>query len=218
MAGPMNPYDEVQPPRQGMSGTTKVLLGFGIGCGLLLLLCCGVFGLGGVYVAQLAKKSVTEDAGKIREITDEVVSIKLPESLTPKYAVDMPIPIFGGRLMCGAFYQGATDDEFVGLGEFGQQMAGGGDFEEQLRQSMRENQPGDHEELDVKESDTIETKVNDEDAKFKLVRGDAPKTKQEYWEVTGAFHGNGGPAILILRLRTANYDKQQVLDIVNSMK
>ena len=44
MSQPMNPYDTPEHSRPGMSGTTKVLLGMGIGCGVLVLLCCGFFG------------------------------------------------------------------------------------------------------------------------------------------------------------------------------
>lgn len=38
---PMNPYD--LPPKTGMSTTGKVLLGTGIGCVVMLALCCGTF-------------------------------------------------------------------------------------------------------------------------------------------------------------------------------
>ena len=104
MTGPMNPYDAPEVEPRGMSGTTKVLLAFGIGCGVLLLLCCGLVGFGGFAGYRYFQNALIDDPDKVRQITDAIVTIEIPESLEPKMAMDMRVP-FSGR----------TDGQRIGL-------------------------------------------------------------------------------------------------------
>ena len=79
MSQPMNPYDPPEPPRPGMSGATKVILGLGLGCGITVLLCCGVFGAGMFWVARMAQQSVSNDPDQIHDMTNEIVAIRIPD-------------------------------------------------------------------------------------------------------------------------------------------
>ncbi|MEX2111796.1 MAG: hypothetical protein WD845_01340 [Pirellulales bacterium] len=218
MAGPMNPYDAVPPEQRGMSGTTKVLLAFGIGCGVLVLLCCGVFGIGGFWVANYAKQSFSDDPAKAREITQDIVKIDIPESLEPQGSVDFRVPIRGDRLMTWAIYGSKEGDNHLILGEFGPTLANSGDFETQLRQSMRETGKGDDEELNILESETYDATIHGEEAAFRISKAEGNESKKAFWQVTGQFRGDAGPAMLIMRLEADKFSKEQVIDVIKSME
>jgi hypothetical protein len=218
MAGPMNPYDAPEPERRGMSGTSKVVLAFGIGCGVLLLLCCGVIGIGGYFAANYAQDSFSEDPAKAREVTDEIAQINIPDVLEPKASIDARVPFTGERLMTWAFYASADGEDFLILAEFGPMLADTGDLEREVRKSMRESGTVNDEEVDVIESETYDTKIHDEDASFQIAKVEGRNSGNEYWQATGQFTGDGGPALLILRLSAEEFSKEQVLDIIKSME
>src|SRR5262245_58786301 len=94
---PTNPYDTPKYARPGMSGGAKVLLGMGIGCGVLVLLCCGFFGASGWWLVRTAQKSITEDPNTIHILTEEIAKIDIPPSLPPRAAMDLRLPIVGTR-------------------------------------------------------------------------------------------------------------------------
>jgi hypothetical protein len=215
----MNPYDALEPEPRGMSGTTKVVLAFGIGCGILALVCCGVLGLGGVAAYRFAQKSLIDDPARVREITDEIVAIEVPDALAPKGAIDARIPIVGRPMMKGAFYMDATEKSFLLVGEvnseFGDQT---GEIEVQLKESMRQRDNRRSTNFEVVESEPLDAKINDEDAEFTISRTVDRTTNDEYWKAEGKFQGMGGPAILILEAKSPEFTKEQVHDIIKSMK
>jgi hypothetical protein len=215
----MNPYDQMPPEPRGMSGTSKVLLAFGIGCGVLVLLCCGVFGLGGYFAANFAKNSVSEDPAKAREITDAIVQIEVPQSLEPKGSMDFHIPIQGDLFMRGAFYSSDEGGNQLIIGEFNEEMVNSSDFETQFRQSMGNSQgEGQDEDLDIVESETYDAEINGEEASFRIAKAEGRKSKKSFWQVTGQFRGDAGPAILIMRLEAEKFSKEDAIAVIKSME
>jgi len=118
MSQPMNPYDTPEHVRPGMSGTTKVLLGMGIGCGVLVLLCCGFFGASTFWLVRAAQHALTEDPNEIRRLTDEIVAIKIPDSLPPKAGMDLSVPIVGSKFMTWVAYGAKNDRNGLFLAQF----------------------------------------------------------------------------------------------------
>ncbi len=53
-----------------MSTGGKVLLGVGIGCGVVLLLCCGVFGVAGYYFSKTFQ--LIQDPDQVRTIAQRL--------------------------------------------------------------------------------------------------------------------------------------------------
>lgn len=217
MSQPMNPYDPIDPPRQGMSGTNKVLLTFGIGCGVVLLLCCGVFGVGGFFMYQFVQNSTVTEPDKIRAITEEIVVIAVPDTLVPTVGIDAHVPITGKELGKGAIYANEAKNSQLILGQFNEEFAKGTDMELQMRRSMQESGQGQHEQLKTLETEDFESTINNQPAKFKITKGLNEQTKDEFWDVIGTFSGKGGPAMLILRFKSPEFDKEQVLGVLKSM-
>lgn len=219
MAGPMNPYDAPEIEPRGMSGTSKVLLAFGIGCGVLLLLCCGVFGVVTFVGYRFAQDTIIAQPDRIREIADEIVTIEIPDTLEPKMAVDVRIPFVGTRVLKGAAFIDATEKSFLMLGQANPEFGGdSGDIELQFNRAMNRHNRRNRRAFDVVETESFETTINDEPTKFKISRVVNEESEEEYWRAEGDFLGNGGPAILILEVESADFSKDQILDILKSMK
>lgn len=219
MTGPMNPYDAPVPERRGMSGTTKVLLGFGIGCGALALLCCGVLGVGGFAAYRFAQNSISDDPAKIREVADEIVTIQIPDTLAPKMAVDARMPFTGVPIMKGVAYMDADEKSFVLLGEANPEFESQtGDIELHFKKAMKQQGRRERDEPEVIETEPVETTIHDEPAQFKLSRVIDRKSEVEFFQAEGSFRGNGGPAKLIVEVKSPDFTKEQVLEIIKSMK
>ncbi len=214
MAGPMNPYDVPPPERRGMSGGTKVLLGVGIGCGLVMLLCCGVVGLGSFAIVKIAQSSTTKDARQIKDITEDIVAIAIPDALAPFLGLNLNLPVIG-PMMKGAIFADPAQQNHLILGEVNRSFSDTKNLEAELRNSLQQHE---REDIDVRESETIETTIHDEPARFTVSRGVGRESKTEYWEVVGHFQGSGGLALLLVKVETSRFTKEQVLDIIKSMK
>ena len=206
---PINPYDE----HRGMSSGGKVLVGLGIGCGLLLLLCCGGIGLGGFAVVKIAQQATIEDPKQIHDITDEIVMIEVPEPLDPLLAMNVNLPIIG-PVMKGAVYTDKDKESTLILGQFYQAFAD----RQNLEAKLREGTSGRNEDIDVEETEPFDSKIHDEPAHFEISRGKGRESKEEYWEVIGQFKGAGGPAMLVFKGRISEFTKDQVLEMLTSMK
>ena len=217
MSQPMNPYDSPEAPRPGMSGSTKLLLGLGIGCGVLVLLCCGGFVGMSYYFGKSLQNAVTKDPAKIREITDKIVTIAIPESLPPVLAMEFVVPLVNMPFITWVQYGEEHGENMLGLAQFNEQLD-----ERQMRsqwqQSMQQNGQRGYDEIDVEMSETVEQEVNGQPASFNVAQGHDRNSKAEVWQVSGTFHGKGGPALLHIKVSAEEFTKDQVLDILKSMK
>jgi hypothetical protein len=208
---PINPYDDQA--HRGMSSGGKVLVTLGIGCGLLLLLCCGGIGLGGFAVVKIAQNSAVEDPKRIDDITDEIVSMQIPETLEPVVGLNVNLPVIG-PVMKGSVYGDKAKQSNLILGQFNQQFVDQHSLETQLRSATSEK----HEDIDIEETEPFDSKIHNEPAHFEISRGKGHDSKEEYWEVVGEFRGSEGPAMLIFKGRAGEFTKDQVLEMLNSMK
>jgi len=216
MSQPMNPYDTPEHVRPGMSGTTKVLLGMGIGCGVLVLLCCGFFGASTFWLVRTAQKALTEDPGEIRRLTDEIVNIKIPDSLPPKAGMDLSLPFVGTQFMTWVSY-GVEDHNGLFMAQFSEELVKQGDMQAQWKDSMRQSGQKEWDDIKVEESDKIELTVNGKAATFTINKGQDSKSK-EVWQVMGSFAGKGGPAMFVMKANTEEFSREQLGEILNSMK
>ena len=217
MSQPMNPYDTPEYSRPGMSGTTKVLLGMGIGCGVLVLLCCGFFGASTFWLVRTAQHALTQDPEEIRRLTDQIVNIKIPESLPPKAGMDLSVPIVGSKFMTWVAYGVEDDRNGLFLAQFAEGLVKEEDMRTQWKDSMRQSGQNDWDDIKVEESDKVDVPINGSPATFTIAKGQDSKSK-EVWQVMGSFHGKGGPAMLVLKVDTDDFTREQLFEILNSMK
>jgi hypothetical protein len=207
---PINPYDE----HGGMSGTSKVLLGVGIGCGVLILLCCGTLGVATYVVSRVAQKATIKEPAQIEAIAADIVSMKVPEPLKPLVALDIVLPIVG-PVAKGAAYSDESHQSFLALGQFNQSFSDRHNLEAQLRAGLGQQND---EDVEIQETFDLDSKINDEPASFVISKGIGKQSKEEIWEIRGEFHGKSGPALLIFKGKAATFSKDQLLDMLKSMQ
>jgi hypothetical protein len=88
----------------------------------------------------------------------------------------------------------------------------------QWRQSMRQNGGREMEDIDIESTETVDHEVNGKPASFKVMQGKTHGDKRQVWQVMGAFQGKEGQAMLVLHVDETDFTKEQVLELVNSMK
>ncbi len=221
MSQPMNPYDSPEAPRAGMSGTAKVLIGSFATLGVVVILCCGIGGVGMFWLARSVQHSVSNDPETIREVTAEIASIDIPPLLKPTVSLDLRAPVVGTQMMTMAGYTSSGDDaekDGLFLMQFGGGLMDESKMRVQWRQSMQSSGQGDWENVDVEESEKFESEINGQPAQFTIGRGKDNKTKDEVWSVFGTFHGRGGPAMMFMKIRSSEFSKEQVYDLLKSIK
>jgi len=218
MSEPMNPYDSPEFEKPGMSGTTKVLLVFGIGFGVLGLLCCGGLGVGGYMAVRMLKDSTSTDPEVVKRVTAEIASITVPEALEPKMSMDMQVPFTDKKFMRMVTYTDVADDSVLWLAEFNADIGDSEQMESQFRKSMEDGGQRRTEDLKVTESEKYEAEINGKPGKFTISKGIEESSQDEYFEVLGHFEGKSGPAMLVLRVRSPQFSKDDVMNIVKSIK
>jgi hypothetical protein len=214
---PINPYDAPETARPGMSSGAKVLLGLGIGCGVLVLLCCGIGGVSLYFLGRNLQKGMSEDPATVREVAENIVTIEVPESLEPKMSLDFTIPFVNRRMMSMAVFASQDKHSTLVLFEVDQSMGGNEEvmqaqFKDAMRQSGREHRG----EVELEEPEDVEAEINGNQTEFRFGKG--KHENREVWQATGAFSGKGGPAMLFMQLDAETFNKEQALDILHSMQ
>ena len=64
----------------------------------------------------------------------------------------------------------------------------------------------------------VDTEINGSPAHFTVAQGKGRGGKDEYWTVEGTFEGKSGPGTLRFRVKSDNFTKDQVLELLKSMK
>jgi hypothetical protein len=211
----------MQPGAPQKGGGSKVLLGLGIGCGIMLLLCCGIGGYG-FYMVKRAFKIETTPAG-VTEVAEGITDMDPPESFTPVMGMDMKNPMTGQKIFTMATYAGPNQKGMLVVAEFDQTMAGANaeqmksQMETSMRQQQQQNQQGVQQLEMVGEPRDVKTTVRGQEATFKIQLGKSPDG-EEYYQVQGVFQGKGGPGFLIGQFPAEQIDEEQTEAFVRSIK
>lgn len=221
MPEPINPYDSPGPVKQGMSGGTKVLLGVGIGCGVLALLCCGGLGIGGFFVARNVQQAVRTEPDAVIETTKRIVAIEIPEPLKPEMAIDqLSIPFVGTMNMATWTQQEgpeAPPKSALVLFELDNKTVTQEMLKAQFEMQMQQSGQHEMKEVSLESSEVIEQEIGGKAAQFTFGKGKQPHDNREVWQATGAFDGKGGVALLFMQLEAASFTEEQARAIIASM-
>jgi hypothetical protein len=223
---PVNPYDSPENFRPGMSTGTKVLMGLGIGCGVLVLLCCGGMMVGGYFFGRTMQEAISEDPQQVAAVATSIVEIQVPEPLTPVFSMDFTIPFVNQKAMAMVVYAHKRDGSspkqenpdsvlvlFQMSESFGDRGALKAQFEAQMQQSGRKE----WEEVQLENEELIEHEVNGGPAQFTFGKGKR-KDDREVWQASGAFDGKGGPAMLFMQLDAEDFTEEQARGVIDSMR
>jgi len=215
----LDPNSPYQPPLAGGGAppprrSRGILFGLGIGCGVLVLLCCG--GFAGVYWwgSTKFKDSTSEDPVVVRRVSAEIAEIPLPPSFTPKYSLSMVVP-FTAMKIKGAVYTTKKDGMFL-IGEFDAKMADAEreQFLQQMRGNLRMQGNNANDKLDIIESKTVELTMRGKPASFKFAKAENQDTKAKLWQIMGTFHGREGPAMIIMIVPLEQFTEPQIKEML----
>jgi hypothetical protein len=195
-----------------------VWLFLGLGCAVMLLLCCGGLVGSSIYFAKNSFQ-VVDDPEAAKQEGSQIAEFDLPAGFKADKAVTVKIPFSGQVFMTIVVYNGPNNEPGVSLMEFGQIMANAD--RDQLRMQMDEQmqkQGQQMKKLTVAESHDVEVQIHGQPATFKIQRAEDAETKQEFVQIEGVFQGKRGPAILLGQLKADTFTEDDAEKLVRSIK
>ena len=193
-------------PKTGMSTGVKVLIGCGVIGGVMALVCCGGFMYLGMQVANMA----TEDPVEVRNISDEIADIELPDEFVPKFGMQGEMFGVGGQM---AAYE---DGEKVLML---MQMKGPAGFDaEQMRQEFQRqlNQQGRNTDINIESTEQKEITLAGEETTIQIIKGTGEGGK-EMRQVQGVFKGRDGAAFVMYISPEEDWDEELVIQLLETI-
>ncbi len=222
-------YQPAPPPPQpsgcGCGGCLgKVFILLGIAFFLMLAICCG----GGYYFVQTLKNSTTQQPGEVQAISDEIVSMRIPQppleaKAGGRYKLPFVGPVGEGAVFIADGGNSSKPKAVLIVASFSD--AFGPQFKQQLMQGLEsgsnQQKPSENddlnEELKNSEDSTVKRTIRGEEVKFHISQGIGVKSGKKKIKVNGAFQGKTGPALLMIMADEATLSRKQVEDIIQSI-
>jgi len=198
------------------SGGSKVLLGLGIGCGIMLLLCCG--GVGAFFFLAKDMIKVEDTPAAVAAVGQEITELTPPSGFEPAVSMKITVPIInkGGTTV---MYEHAAHEGLIQLTQVPadipaeEQQAIRVQIEQTLRQQGRGVQQlalsGDRRE--------IKTEVRGKPAVF-TVQEAKSGSGETFYQVQGEFEGKNGLASITAQFPAEQIDEEQTEAFVRSIK
>jgi hypothetical protein len=204
-----NAMPDYQPRKPGGSNTLVWVLAIGAG---VLVICCGGLGVMAWKAKSFVANLASSDPVEIRRQTAEMLEITIPDTFKPMQAMNMvavrmvmyqtgAAPGSPGMLML-------MEMAIPGAGNAQQQ-------EQQLRQSMRQQQSNQN--FQASKSETREIEIRGEKVPFEFSEGTNSQGKAMHM-VGGVVRGKRGPVMLQLIIPAEEYDEEAVLQMLQSIK
>jgi hypothetical protein len=212
------------PPAPGRSTSGKILMGCGIGCGVLALVCCGGFTAISFFSYRMASHAIDKDPAHVRTMTAELATINVPAGLEPKLAIDAKIPFVGKSLFKAAVYtdgRESNDGQIFAIGE----VTGAMEVDQNhLRNEIdrafakQEERADANDEFQSDKSHTLELEIRGEPAKFFIEEGALRASHKKMIRAMGQFAGHEGTALLFLQLDAEQHSADQVEQLLRSIQ
>jgi hypothetical protein len=207
-------WQQTPPPKQGMSGTTKLLLILGGLGGVLALVCCGGF----IYMAVWAQSLFSIDPAVVRERSGEIAQVDVPPEITPLFALKMPTMYDVAR------FSNSDSGAEVIIAQRGTTFAQlpKADFALQVETQLSAqsgNTPGHPLEpvsVDPATTRQITPTIRGAAATFDLSEGS--KRGNDFWAVNGEFTGANGTVWLRMDLPKDQFTEEQVVDLLEGIQ
>jgi hypothetical protein len=200
-----------------MSGTTKLLLGLGIGCGVVLLVCCG--GVGAIMFFGFRSVKLSESRPDIVALTKTMTDIAIPEGLEPVRSFSMEMPVLGHFIPAFVVYEDKPSASTLVLVQSeGFRSQPPADIRQMMEQMLRQqgvDLPS--RELTDEKLGTHEATIRGVRVTFTIVEGTDVKTKAARIRATGIFPGKTTTTALLLDTDAAKLGKPAVVKMIDSI-
>jgi len=211
------------PARSGMRTSTKVILILLIVFGGLALLCCGGGIATFVYFGKSIANSVSQDPKVVRQVTQQIAQISIPEALKPTASFDVKVPFTGQRMMTGVVYEDKASNSSLFLAVFGFQTddVNREQMRRQMEQSFRQqgfathaDQPGNWESHSYEK----QIEIRGQKVTFQFTARKNTETNDARIDVAGTFLGDEGTAMLALSANAKVVSEDQAVQMLQSIK
>lgn len=213
-----------EPPPAKKSGS-KVWLILGVSLGLCVVLCCGGFIAMSLIVGNQFKDAASFDAASINQTRTQMVSIDIPETIPPRFKIDIPVPFTGQKMFVITYYGEPQGENMIWLAEAGQfleqQTQNNPDqirsqLDAQLTAQAANAQTGSFKTITATSQRDVEISANGQTSTITLVEGESGGKK--YIQAHGDFRGKNGRGFLKMQLEADKYTMDQAEDILKSIK
>jgi len=215
-----SPSFEQAPPKTGMSGGSKVLVGLGIGCAVVVFLCCGGGILLGLYFKNYAQQTLNQDPQVVKQKTDQIAKIKLPAAFQPTWSMDMKVPFTGQPMMLFTVWEDPAAKSTIMLGLFGPMFAQNqaqmqASFNQQMQQQGKGGSP---QPLQNQKISSENLQIRGKPVTFVFTEGKDPQSGRSRIQVNGSFQGSNGPTMVIGDFDAQTYPKEKVVSILETIQ
>jgi hypothetical protein len=206
------PSPPPQPPKRGMSTGVKVILILGIIFGVLVVVCCGIFG----GIAWWAQSRMSKDPTVVKNATKAMTDIDIPAALQPAISMNMQ------PVMTMVLYADQSSKSTLALIEPGSMMKGQNEeqMRQQLEQSMRQqgaNQP-EAEQILISHSEQKQFTIRGRPATFTIATGKGARSGAPRVQVNGTFEGKTGNVLLMLNADANKVSEPAAVQMLESIK
>jgi hypothetical protein len=219
-------FRDEQSLKQGMSSTAKVLLILGAIAGVGLLACCG----GGVYFGfkakdvfqEFAKNAISSDPAVIRQRTQEIVHIDIPEGFEPSQSLQFSMMNVAMKQV--VYQRKGSGGSMLMIMETNQPMQGANTKQqrEQMLRAMRQQQGQQpdqlNDELNEENSETREFTINGEKVPFEFIKGTGTDNARAFRQVVGIFRVKSATVMVMLMVPEGEYDEPAVVRMIESIQ
>ncbi len=209
------------PASPGMGTGTKILLGCSIGCGAMMLLCCGGLFATSYLGARWLQRSVIREPAEIQAIAADVAAIDVPDHLQPKAGVNMHVPIIDRTFIKAVVYTDEEQKQIVAIGEFAESLSAVD--EKTLRDEIdralekQETRKDGDDEFRITETHSVELEIRGQPAKFRIEEGTDSHDKKLV-RAFGEFPGHHGLGLVFLQLDGETHSVENVEQILRSIR
>lgn len=183
-----------QPIEEKPRGRSKLLLGILIGCGGMILLCCGG-GIGLVFfIFHWANETVENDPVTIRNRGSAIATLDIPAAMEPKVAIHVSFPVLGD-LANIVVYEDSEREAYLILADVREDIADGKSAEEwvdEIRRQGHQVSLPNHRDLEISETELIQHTVRGTEATFSIQTGQSKENDSRHIIATGNFPGKLG--------------------------
>lgn len=208
-------FDDAPPAKKGMSTGVKILIGLLAGGGVFALICCG----GLFYLGQKVIDSAVETPEEVRQVSESIVHMEVPERFTPKLGIKFEL--FGVGMAMARY----IDEDSKSVITLMQTSQPGGDAPEhemeRIEESLDQQGLGDQfrkAEIENAEVEPRNLTIRGKEVEFKFVKGQNAETGEELRQIMGTFPGNGGAAILLIQIPAESYNEDEIVQMIESIE
>ncbi len=214
--GTFSPSWEQPPQKKGLSCGCMLLIFAVVVGGLLVVLCCGGFGLIGWYAAN----SVSEDPDQVASVTRKIAQIDVPEGLEPTASCDFQIPFTDGTAMIWVVYVDQQTGSILTLGALTGMFAAADqdDMRQQIEASMDQGRLPRYEGIRDWEHYEKEVEVRGQQVSFSFAVGTDEDSGVKRIQVDGTFQGESGPVMFSFDGDAEKYDEQTIIKTLESIR